>query len=307
MSYSAAVKEELVGKIPAARHCMIAELAALYVFLGRLPAGDSRVLFVTEHEKLAAKIAILLRKCFDLPDVGILTTKEKGPYQVAPGSAEDCRRILLALRILDRDGAVTGPGQPVHRILLQKECCRRSFLRGAFLAGGSVSDPQRSYHYEIVCPAKEAADQVVRIIGSLGIEARAIRRKDSCVAYVKESSAIADLIGFMDAGVSMLQFENVRVVKEVRGSVNRRVNCETANIEKTATASARQIEDIQLIRKRLAPDMLAKHLDEIAEVRLQYPEATLKELGAMLDPPVGKSGVNHRLRKLHEIADSLRY
>ena len=111
----------------------------------------------------------------------------------------------------------------------------------------------------------------------------------------------------MEAEEAILAFENVRVIKDVRNRVNRRVNCETANIEKTATASARQIEDIQLIRKRLAPDMLAKHLDEIAEVRLQYPEATLKELGAMLDPPVGKSGVNHRLRKLHEIADSLRY
>lgn len=285
---------------------MIAELAALYVFLGRLPADGSRVLFVTEHEEIAVKIAVLLRKCFDLSDVGILTAREKGPFQVAPGTMEDCRRILLALRILDKDGRITGPGQPVHRILLQKECCRRSFLRGAFLAGGSVSDPRRSYHYEIVCPNRETAGQVVRIIESLGIEARDIQRKESYVAYVKESSAIADLIGFMDAGVSMLQFENERVVKEVRGSVNRRVNCETANIEKTANASARQIEDIRLIQKKLGFSKLSNNLDEIAEVRLQYPEATLKELGAMLDPPVGKSGVNHRLRKLHEIADSLR-
>ena len=143
-------------------------------------------------------------------------------------------------------------------------------------------------------------------MASLGIQAAVSRRGRHFLAYVKEGSQISDLLGMMGASVAMLDFENARIVREVRGNINRKVNCETANIRKTADASADQIGDIRFIEKILGPGSLPTVLDETARIRLQYPTATLQELGELMDPPVGKSGVNHRLRRISGIAERLR-
>ena len=185
-------------------------------------------------------------------------------------------------------------------------CCRRSFIRGAFLAAGSISDPEKFYHFEIVCPSQDRAEQVQNIIRTFGIEAKMVTRKKYFVVYIKEGSQIVDILNVMEAPLALMELENIRIVRGMRGQVNRQVNCETANINKTVSAAVRQMEDIIYIRDTIGLHRLPENLEEIASLRLARPDASLKELGEALDSPVGKSGVNHRLRKLSAIAKELR-
>ena len=187
-------------------------------------------------------------------------------------------------------------------LLIQQPCCKRAFLRGAFLASGSMSDPRRAYHFEIVLRTEPLAMQLLDAMGSFDVDAKVVERKGNHVAYVKEATHIVDLLNIMEAHSALMNLENIRIVKEMRNSVNRRVNCETANISKTVGAAVRQMEDILYIRDKKGLESLPDNLREIALLRLEYPDASLKELGTYLSPPVGKSGVNHRLRRISEIA-----
>ena len=301
MSFSSDVKSELCRQGSSARHCRIAEMTALLAYAGAVagstgPGGqeisaDGAVLF-TERREIAEKFALLLKQLFEA-DAEIVT--EKG------------RRGRPVSKVLLTDAEAAGKMfRTAGEALVQKDCCRRAFLRGAFLAAGSVSDPDRSYHCEIVCTSEAQAGQLKNLLEGLRVRARIVQRKQAYVVYVKESSDISDILGLMGARVALMNFENARILKEVRENVNRRVNCETANINKTANAAVRQIEDILLIEKTVGLKGLPNVLDEMAQVRLKYPEATLQELGQYLNPQVGKSGVNHRLRKLGKIAETIR-
>ena len=174
------------------------------------------------------------------------------------------------------------------------------------MASGSMSHPEKSYHIEFVCAARVQAEQIREMMHSFDLEAKVILRKKSYVVYIKEGSQIVDLLNVMEAPISLMEMENVRILKEMRNSVNRKVNCETANINKTVSAASKQSEDIRLIQKNMGLDNLPEGLQEIAELRLAYPDASLKELGDLLSEPLGKSGVNHRLRKLSAIAEDLK-
>lgn len=174
------------------------------------------------------------------------------------------------------------------------------------MAAGSISNPQKSYHFEIVCKSRSQAEQIQEILKGFDTDAKIVGRKSHYVVYLKEGSNIVDCLNVMEAYVSLMNLENVRILKEMRNSVNRKVNCETANIKKTVNAAVKQIEDIELIRDKTGLEKLPDVLKETARLRLEYPEATLKELGGYFDPPVGKSGVNHRLKKLSAIAEELR-
>ena len=168
-----------------------------------------------------------------------------------------------------------------------------------------MSNPEKGYHLEFVCETDRQALQIQEAIHSFDIEAKVVRRKKYDVVYLKEGAGIVDLLNVMGAHVSLMNLENLRIEKEMRNSINRQVNCETANITKTVNAASRQLEDIQLIQTHIGLSGLPDHLREIALVRLTYPESSLQELGGYLNPPVGKSGVNHRLRKLSEIASQI--
>ena len=196
--------------------------------------------------------------------------------------------------------------EAARHALIQNPCCRRSYIRGAFLASGSISDPEKGYHFEIVCSEASRAEQLLEMLGSFGVEAKITLRKNSYILYVKEGSQIADILNVMEAHVGLMKFENIRILKEMRNSVNRQVNCETANINKTVSAAVKQIEDITYLRDTVGFDHIPDNLVEAAIARLDNPDATLKELGETLDPPVGKSGINHRLRRLSEMADKAR-
>ena len=173
------------------------------------------------------------------------------------------------------------------------------------MASGSISNPNKSYHFEIVCRTIEQAEQLQELMNGFEADAKVVERKNHYVVYLKEGSQIVDMLNVMEAYVSLMNLENVRILKEMRNSVNRKVNCETANINKTVSAAVKQIEDIRKIQANGELEHLPDPLRQMAELRLEYPEATLAELGTYLDPPVGKSGVNHRLRKLSAIAEEL--
>ena len=302
MSFSRAVKEELAGHIDSSRHCQLAELAALLHFCGSIceESGEIHLSLETENEVVIRKCFTLVEKTFKINKVAV---QGKGRL-LFDDSTED--KVIQALHLGDRHGSTIKLQAPVNSLLIKNSCCARAFLRGAFLSVGSMSDPEKSYHLEFVCSGREQAGQLKRIIREFQIEARSIKRKKYDVVYLKEGSAIVDLLNVMGAHVSLMNLENLRIVKEMRNSVNRRVNCETANISKTVTAASKQIEDILLIRDKYGFGNLPDNLRQMAEVRLEYPDAPLKELGEYLEPHVGKSGVNHRLRRLSEIADRIR-
>lgn len=287
MSFSSEVKEELAKHISPARHCQIAELAALMHFCGqygRDENGRYTIGFQTENEAVVRKGFTILKKTFNIEN-GV-SRQEK-----------DLRGIFQKIGNLD---------EPVSRMLLKSTCCQRAFLRGAFLSVGSMSDPKKSYHLEFDCIDRAKAEQLQEVIGAFGIESKIILRKKYYVVYLKEGSGIVDLLNVCGAPVSLMNLENTRILKEMRNSVNRRVNCETANIAKTVNAAARQVEDIEYIRAHYGFQNLPAALREMALIRLENPDTPLKELGECFTPPIGKSGVNHRLRKLSELAEKLR-
>jgi DNA-binding protein WhiA len=189
----------------------------------------------------------------------------------------------------------------------RKVCCKKSYLRGAFLAGGSISDPEKTYHLEIICHSAALARKINGLLVDFGLNGKIIKRKNNYVVYLKEGENIVDFLNIIGAHNALLKLENIRILKDMRNNVNRLVNCETANLGKTINASVRQVENIKYIRDNLGFSSLPKNLREIAELRLQYTDANLKELGEMLSPALGKSGVNHRLRRLDKIADDLRH
>lgn len=289
MSFSGEVKEELSHMTGHGRHCQIAELAALILFSGQLiqrSPGQWTLAVKTENRDVLRKYFTLLKKTF-----------------IINGIAE---KILQAVKVLDESGHLHSLAEEVNPVLLKNSCCRRSFLRGAFLCLGSMSDPNKGYHLEFVCEYEAWAEQIRQMIGSFDIEARIIRRKKYYVVYLKEGAGIVDLLNVMGAHRCLMQLETLRVEKEVRNSINRQVNCEAANITKTVNAANKQIEDIKLLQKHYGLSNLPENLRQMAEIRLEHPESSLQELGGFLNPPVGKSGVNHRLRKLSEMAEKIR-
>ena len=227
-------------------------------------------------------------------------------YYIVVKEHDAALRILQATKLIDQYGEVEEELSVVRNIVIQETCCKRAFIRGAFLASGSMSDPEKSYHFEIVCATREKAEQIQKIMKCFELDGKIVLRKKSFVVYLKEGSQIADVLNVMEAHVALMEFENVRILKDMRNTVNRKVNCETANINKTVSAAVKQIDDIRYIQETKGLDKLPEGLKDMALTRLTYPEASLKELGSLLTPPVGKSGVNHRLRKLSEMAEELR-
>ena len=313
MSFSSQIKEELSRQVAPARHCQIAEIAAILSLCGRIQiSGDDHysIKFHTENVTVARKCFTLLKKTFNIStDISIRRNAHLGKnrvYSVCVKQHEDALRVLKATKLLDDSGEIGENLSVVGNVVVQNSCCRRAFLRGAFLASGSISDPEKFYHFEIVCATEPKAKQIQSIMATFNVDAKIVLRKKYFVVYIKEGNQIVDMLNVMEAPLSLMELENIRIIKEMRGNVNRQVNCETANINKTVSAAVKQINDIVYIRDTVGFESLPAGLVEIARARLEKPEATLKELGEDLEPPVGKSGVNHRLRKLCEIAEQLR-
>ena len=312
MSFSKNVKEELSKQISPARHCRISELAAIISLSGHVK--------ITEHNRLILKIQteniLLARKCFTLIqktfkiNTEIIIRNNQGNnsnlYKLIVIDHNMALKVLQATKLIDNNYEIRENFSITSNLVIQNTCCKRAFIRGAFLAVGSISNPKKDYHFELVVPFKEKAIQLQKVIATFSIRAKIIKRKKNYVIYLKEGSQIVNILNVMEAHVALMDLENVRIYKGMRNSINRQVNCEAANIGKTVRAATKQIEDINYIMHNKSSLLLSEGLKEVANLRINHPDASLKELGEMLNPPLGKSGVNHRLRKINQIADKLR-
>lgn len=309
MSFSSKAKNDLARLTSDDRCCHLAELSGILRVSGSLQPGPGGMgaLLVTENAAVARLIFTLFKKTFGVHAEVLAATNRtlnKGhTYTVRLTHAEDTLKTLGIIDV-NEDGLAIHPGVPGQ--LLKKSCCRRAYLRGVFLGSGSVSDPEKAYHLEFVTHDPTYAESLKNLINSYELSAKTVARKQNIIVYLKEGDQIVDMLNIIGAHTALMAFEDVRIIKQMRNDVNRIVNCETANLNKTVDAAVRQIHAIETIRNTLGLSSLPDTLAEIAELRLEHTDLTLTELGALLSPPVGKSGVNHRLKKLEKIAQTIK-
>ena len=263
------------------------------------------VSFTTENAAVARKVLTLIKRGFSLSTEVVVSRgrrlKKTNSYTVRVAPSQKVAHLLKRLGIIQGD--TLNISQDIG--VLKKVCCRRSYLRGAFLGGGSVNKPEGDYHMELVTSNNDFAKTLVRLMKAFRLPGRMTERKSDYIIYLKGGDAIIAFLNIIGAHQALMDFESVRVIKEMRNQVNRLVNCETANLQKTVNAALRQVEMIQRIAREMGLDKLPLRLKEAAEVRLAFPEATLNELVEALDGRISKSGLNHRLRKLERMAEEL--
>ncbi|MDT9026372.1 MULTISPECIES: DNA-binding protein WhiA [Rossellomorea] len=308
MSFASETKKELTN-IEVKDCCANAELSALIRMNGSLSFSNQMLVvnIQTENAAIARRIYTLIKKGYDTP-VELLVRKKmrlKKNNVYIVRIKEDTKKILEELKILGENFTF------IHNIsedLIKKKCCRRSYLRGAFLAGGSVNNPETSsYHLEIFSLYSEHNDALSELMNSFGLNSKTLERKKGFITYLKEAEKITEFLNIIGAHNALLRFEDVRIVRDMRNSVNRLVNCETANLNKTIGAALRQVENIKFIERHVGLQILPDKLREIAELRVNYQDVTLKELGEMVSGgTISKSGINHRLRKIDQLAEKLR-
>lgn len=290
MSFTQNIKAQLSKIENNCDFCDIAELSSIVKLCTSY--RDGQVAITTENEDVADRLQSLFEKVFSRP---IDYINRNGSFRFCPEVEffTDCMAIRLMLFNVG-DAEITPLG-----------CCNAAYIRGAFLGGGSMLDPKKRYHMEFDAKHESYAHQIQDILKSLGIAAKITCRKGRYVVYVKEYEAIADILGAMGAVGAAMELYNISIEKEIRNAANRQANCEIANIDKITNAAFQQIECIKKIEKTIGFDELPETLREIAQIRLKYPDESLKELGEHLNPPIGKSGVNHRLKRIMAIADEL--
>ncbi len=296
MTFSARVKEELAKSQLKKQHCMLAELSGVLAVGGvfERSAGRAAVAVSSESVRVAQRVCHVANKLGQ--DVQMISRS---------GGVRD----VYVARIVDRVFElmeITGCmplNEEIIKSITERDCCKGAFLRGTFLAGGSVTDPAKGHHAEIVIAKNQLCDVIQDIMAQLEISCKYTSRRDGFVLYIKEGEAVSSLLAAMGAHAGMLEYENSLVVKEVRNKINRENNCMTANIDKTVTAAARQRRDIAKIEEKMGFSALSPALREVADARVANPEATLAELAQMLG--ASRSGINKRLRRLSDIADAL--
>ncbi len=299
MSFSSEVKNEMLKVSDSARHCKIALLAAFINFCGFYDSANDRLILIAENTAVIERTVGLIEELLGF-------RAEILPFEGRRGIRLEDKTVVDKLINITMGGRRGYDIPPIDPLVVSSVCCKRAYLRGAFICSGSVSDPSKQYHLEFTNSGYEHAEALKNLISSFGIDAKIIMRKKHYVVYIKEGEQIVDMLNIMSAHRALLEFENLRVVKDLRNNLNRIVNCETANINKVVSAGVRQVEAIEYIQKTVGLGHLSENLRQMAKIRLEYPDLSMKELGEKLDPPVGKSGVNHRLKKLCLIAENLK-
>ncbi|GAB1477046.1 DNA-binding protein WhiA [Bacillota bacterium] len=313
MSFSGDVKNEITRADEEKKCCMLAEIAGfirMCGYVGLSGGGRLNLSIATENPAIARLFIKRIKNYFNVgANLSIEQSnvlKKNRIYSLTIDAEDNAEQILRETGIMRvREGCNYFPDD-ISSDITKTRCCRKAFLRGAFLAAGTISHPDRSYHMEIVCSSEMLANDIKRLINGFGLRSKVAPRRNSYVVYLKESEQISDFLALLGANNQVLEFENIRIIKELRNKTNRIVNCESANMDKAINSAARQIEFIRLIESKRGLDSLPFNLRALAELRLENPESSLAELGAMLQPPLQKSGVNHRFRKIEEIAEKLR-
>ena len=313
MSFSSETKKELSKMEPQKKCCTLAEIAGFARMNGSIRlmgGGRMNVSLTSEDPSIARHFKQMIQSYFDTTtslDIMQANAFRKGnTYRITMDDATIGGQMLreIGLMTVQEGSNVLVEGIPQE--VVRKKCCKKAYLRGLFMASGSVSHPEKGYHLEIVCKNEYIGADVRKLMGHFGLNAKMTARKESYVVYIKESDHIVDFMNIIGAHTQLLEFENVRIIKEMRNMTNRIVNCESANLDKSVNAASRHVENIKLIDEKIGIRNLPERLREIAEARLNHPDVPLKELAAMMDPPVSKSGANHRLARIAELADRLR-
>ncbi|SEQ23666.1 DNA-binding protein WhiA [Piscibacillus halophilus] len=308
MSFASETKKELTN-IESDDCCKRAELAALIRMNGSLSFSNRQYILdvQTENAAIARRIYSLIKSMYEVPLELLvrkkMRLKKNNIYIVR--MYDQVKNLLTDLEILEESFAIK---RIVSDSFIEKDCCKKSYLRGAFLAGGSVNNPETSsYHLEIYSFYEEHNDTLCRLLNHFDLNAKTLERKKGFICYIKEAEKITEFLILIGAHQALLKFEDVRIMRDMRNSVNRLVNCETANLNKTIGAAFRQVENIRYIEKTVGLDALPEKLREVAELRVQHQDVTLKELGELSKyGKISKSGINHRLRKIDEYAEKLR-
>jgi DNA-binding protein WhiA len=313
MSFSATTKNELARSEQERKCCQLAEIAGFIRMCGTIKlsgGGRVSVMLLTENPAVARHFKRLIKGYFGTNASLVIaktTILKKGHYYELMIDADmNSEQILRETGILMVREGCNYISDGIYSDIIKTKCCRKAYLRGVFLGAGTISDPEKAYHLEIVCNSEVLANDVKKLINSFGLHSKSVIRKNSHVVYLKEAEQIIDFLNILGAHGQLLGFENVRIVKEMRNKTNRINNCDSANLDKTINASVRQVESIRLIDETRGLGSLPEKLREAASLRLENPESSLIELTEMMDPPIGKSGLNHRFKKLEEIAEKIR-
>ncbi|AJD26067.1 DNA-binding protein WhiA [Clostridium botulinum] len=312
MSFSLKVKNEVCKHVEVNKQEAIAELSAIMKVSGTLLFTNKQFNFkiTTENAAIARLVFKILKEHFGIHTEIMIkknnSLKKNNIYIILISEEEGVKSLLKEVGIIKETINVFSLDYNIPKNIIECDECKRAYIRGAFLGGGSISNPEKTYHLEFVTHNEEYAKDLSNLINSYNLNSKVIKRKNSYIIYLKEGEQIVDLLNIIGAHASLLELENVRIMKEMRNNVNRLVNCETANLSKTVNAAVRQVESIKFIEREIGLGRLPKNLRDVAELRIKYPDESLRELGKMLNPPVGKSGVNHRLRRIEKIADELK-
>lgn len=312
MSFSSRAKEELANERIRGDCCKKAALSALIRMSGsiQLGGGGKLRLRIATESYAVARWAIKLSKSLYPLESEILVRERKRLGKTRSFaillSGEPLKKVLLDTGFMSSEDGGLSLDPTIPEGMLKEECCRRAFLRGAFMGGGSISNPEKGYHLEFVTSSEPFAEELCALLNGFELKAKMISRKGYSVVYLKESDKITEFLALIGANGALLELESVRTDKEFTNNLNRKLNCETANIKKTVEASVRQNDLIRYLLDSDSYSSLSPELRATAELRADYPELSLAELGTLLDPPLGKSGVNHRLRRLEDIALSIK-
>lgn len=297
MSFAAQVKAEICREDPLKRCCALAECCGVLLYCNAF--GSSGIRIVTESSDFAARLPRLFKRAFSVNFDTVKTESHNGKniFQIT-----DPSKINIIFQAMGISPEVNY-SLHVNFALLEEECCRASFVRGAFLAGGSVTDPEKRYHLELACSHLKVSRETLSLLLDLGFYPKETMRNGSSILYFKQSDAIEDVLTFLGAPVCAMAVMEAKLEKDMKNKINRIVNCDNANTSKIVEAAQEQISAIKKLQASGAFDTLSEKLKQTAKLRLDNPEANLSELADMMEPPITKSAVNHRLRKLIELSE----
>lgn len=314
MSFTSDVKKELTTLNAGKKCCQLAQITGFLKFAGSvtLLAGGKVGLRVTTENPAVARLFVALIKDY-FGAKSSLTITEPGTlrgrlYELSITPERNSEAILRETGILSiKEGYNVFP-ENIKAEVVKKRCCKKAALRGVFLACGTISDPAKGagYHLELGFDSEEKAKDVVKLINSFGLKAKISKRRNRYIVYLKDGEQIEDFMSVVGASGQLFKFQDIRIQKDMRNTANRQINCDTANMEKTISAAQQQISDIEYINKVKTLNCLGGKLKETAMIRLQNPEMPLSELCLLFDPPLTKSGLNNRLKKIADTADKLR-
>lgn len=296
MSFSAQTRAELCRAPLSRKCCAQAEAYGVLLFCNSFSSREVRV--ITESPDFAARLPALFQKAFHMAFDGPPTGTEGGKRTFLL-TGRDRLSSLFNTFGYDLEDSLA---HHINFAVLEEDHCRTAFFRGAFLAGGSVTDPAKRYHLELVTSHYNVSRELAALLLEAGFSSKETTRKSNYMTYFKQSEYIADFLTNIGAPVAAMELMNAKLEKNLRGSVNRRVNCDAANLDKAVDAAQDQIEAIRRLSARMDLSILGDKLSETARLRLEHPELTLSQLAELCAPPVSKSALNHRLRKLVELA-----